>query len=214
MGGRYQITHVYLSGHGALVSGGADGPAASSEAVVDSDSFRTLLMLLLASLSLLSPGVVGVLVPTAAVLKSKAVPGVLGVLLADPNDANAPEPRPNADEPAVVGDDSPGPVMGERALNGLRPPCEDESPPKRFVAENVRWGGSGLSLLWPELVMDRESLLVLCTCRQSSRRNGSGGGWGGGELWFPQGPYFERLVHRLSLLSIGYCLKRDGNIKD
>lgn len=31
-------------------------------------------------------------------LKSKAVPGVFGVLLADPKEAKAPEPSPNADD--------------------------------------------------------------------------------------------------------------------
>lgn len=35
--------------------------------------------------------------------KSNAVPGVLGVLLALPKDANAPLPRPNADDAPEVG---------------------------------------------------------------------------------------------------------------
>ena len=90
----------------------------------------------------LSAGVVGTAAGVAAVLKSNAVPGVLGVLLADPKDAKAPDPRPKADEPPVVGDASAPGVNGEMALNGLRPPCDDVSPPKRFaVAENVRVGG-------------------------------------------------------------------------
>lgn len=120
MGGRYQITQVYLSGHGALTSGGADELAASSEVAVDSDSFRELFTTLLA-FSFFSAGVEGL--PVATALKSNAVPGVLGVLLADPNEANAPDPKPKAEEPAVVGEASPVPVMGElMALKGLRPP--------------------------------------------------------------------------------------------
>jgi len=137
VGGRYQITHVYFSGQGTLMSRGADELGASSEADVDSDSFRTLPAVFSAGLSFFSPGVDGVPPPKVAVLKSNAVPGVLGVLPAEPNDAKAPEPSPNADEP-VVGEASPGPVMGERAVKGFRPPCEDVSPPKRFEAEKVR----------------------------------------------------------------------------
>jgi hypothetical protein len=108
--------------------------------------------------------------PIAAVLKSNAVPGVLGVLLEEPNEANAPDPRPKADEPAVVGEARPGPTTGEMALKGLRPPCDDESPPKRFVAEKVRWGASGLSL-----DVERESLLVLRCVNPSVRIAGAQG---------------------------------------
>ena len=129
-----------MSGHGTFTSTGADELAVSSEALVDSDSFRALFVTLLAGLSFLSPGVTGAPPLTVAVLKSKAVPGVLGVLFADPNEANAPEPRPNAVWPEVVGEERPVAAMGDRALKGLRPPCDDESPPKRLVAEKVRWG--------------------------------------------------------------------------
>lgn len=122
MGGRYQMTQVYLSGQGTVTSKGADEFAASSEAVVDSDSFRGRLAALVAGFSLLSPGVVGATPPIVADLKSNAVPGVLGVLVADPNEAKAPEPRPKAVWPEVVGEASPPAVMGGRALKGLRPP--------------------------------------------------------------------------------------------
>jgi hypothetical protein len=78
-----------------------------------------------------------------AALKSKAVPGVLGVLVAEPNEAKAPEPSPKAEEPPIVGEARALVVSGGMALKGLRPPCEDESPPKRLVvAEKVRAGGS------------------------------------------------------------------------
>lgn len=42
----------------------------------------------------------------------------LGVLGA-PKDANAPEPRPKADEALVEGEDTPPPERGEMALKGL-----------------------------------------------------------------------------------------------
>ena len=104
---------------------------------MDIDSFRMLLTTLLTGLSFLSDGVVGVGEDIAAALKSKAVPGVLGVLAADPKEANAPEPSPKAEEPPVVGEASPPGVNGGIALNGFRPPW-DESPPNRFVADIVR----------------------------------------------------------------------------
>jgi len=44
-------------------------------------------------LSGMSEGVV-----TEGLLKSKAVPGVFGVFVVDPNDAKAPEPSPNAED--------------------------------------------------------------------------------------------------------------------
>lgn len=105
---------------------------------VDMDSLRMLLTTLLTGLSFLSEGVAGEGDDMAAALKSKAVPGVLGVLPAEPKDANAPEPSPKAEEPPVVGDANPLGVNGDMALKGLRPPW-DESPPKRLVAEMVRW---------------------------------------------------------------------------
>lgn len=120
---------------------------------------RMLLTTLLTGLSFFSEGVDGAVDDMAAALKSKAVPGVLGVLAAEPNEAKAPEPRPKADEPPVVGDASPPGVNGGMALKGFRPPW-DESPPKRLVADTVRWCGSDLSL-FSECDMERESLLVL-----------------------------------------------------
>jgi hypothetical protein len=130
---------VYFSGHGVWKSSGAGELLAvfSGMVDVDIDSFRILLTILLTGLSFLSDGVVGVDEEMAAALKSKAVLGVLGVFAADPKEANAPEPRPNAEEPPVVGEASPPGVDGEMALKGFRPPW-DESPPNRLFAENVR----------------------------------------------------------------------------
>jgi len=72
----------------------------------------------------------------AALLKSKAVPGVFGVFVAEPKEANAPEPRPKAVEAPVVGDATVPLVKGEIALKGLDLlPWEEVSPPKRLVEE-------------------------------------------------------------------------------
>jgi hypothetical protein len=150
---------VFFSGHGALGSSGSDGIAVvSCGAGVDTGSLRALFTILLGGF--FSAGVVGTPAGVATVLKSKAVPGVLGVLLAEPKDAKAPDPSPKADEPPVVGDASAPGVNGEMVLKGLRPPCDDVSPPKRLAAaENVRVGG--WSFWGSACEVDRESLLVL-----------------------------------------------------
>lgn len=124
---------------------------------VGAGSFRVLLGILVGGF--FSAGVVGAATGVAAVLKSKAVPGVLGVLLAEPKDAKAPDPRPKAEEPAVVGDASAPGVNGEMPLKGLRPPCDDVLAKPFAVAENVRAGG--WSDGWSDCEVDRESLLVL-----------------------------------------------------
>lgn len=161
VGGRYQTVHVCLSGHGVAGSNGAEGSGASSGMVaVDVDSLCALFTVLLTDFSLLSVGVAGDVAAIAADLKSKALPGVLGVLAEEPKDAKAPEPRPNAVEPPVVGDARPPGVKGGIALKGFRPPC-DESPANRFVDEKERWWGSDLSEALSECDMDKESLLVL-----------------------------------------------------
>lgn len=150
---------MYLSGHGALGSSGSDDIAKfSCGAAAEAGSFRALFTILPGGF--FSAGAVCAAAGVAAVLKSKAVPGVLGVLLAEPKDAKAPDPSPNAEEPPVVGDASAPGVNGGMALNGLRPPCDEVSPPKRFaVAENVRVGGWSFGFSACEV--DRESLLVL-----------------------------------------------------
>lgn len=59
----------------------------------------------------------------ATLLKSNAVPGVFGVLVALPKDAKAPLPRPKAeDAPEAVGDAVVVVVRLPSELNGLRPP--------------------------------------------------------------------------------------------
>lgn len=70
--------------------------------------------------------------------KSSDVPGVLGVLAEDPNDANAPEPRPKAEDAPFVGEATFVVVKGEMPLNGLGFPLAELSPPNRLVDEYVR----------------------------------------------------------------------------
>lgn len=66
-------------------------------------------------------------------LRSRDAPGVRGVLAEDPKDANAPEPRPKAEEAPFVEGVTLVVVKGETPLNGLDLPLVDTSPPKRFA---------------------------------------------------------------------------------
>lgn len=74
------------------------------------------------SVGVAAPGVGG------ALPKSKAVPGVFGVLDADPNEANAPDPNPKALEPPVVGEDMEAVARGDMVLKGLFFPCDEVGP--------------------------------------------------------------------------------------
>ena len=80
-------------------------------------------------------------------------PGVFGALLEDPNEAKAPEPKPNAEEPPTVGDAMTLLPPGVRELKGLDLPCEGVSLPKRLEEEKLR----GESVL-------EESLVRLLDC--------------------------------------------------
>jgi hypothetical protein len=85
--------------------------------------------------------------------QSNAVPGVLGVLLAEPKEAKAPVPRPKlANGEATL-------AVFSGVLRGLRLPWELSPPPKRdLVAENTRVDVSReLSLS----LVESESLLFL-----------------------------------------------------
>lgn len=145
MGGRYHTTHEYFSGSGVKVStdGVLDVLASSSLAsclLIVSGFIADFVRAKGAALSNFATGVAGVGAPEATFPKSNAVPGVLGVLLAEPNAAKAPVPSPNEeDAPVVVGDDILLVASGAMLLNGFeRPPCELSAPPNRFVLENVR----------------------------------------------------------------------------
>lgn len=85
---------------------------------------------------------------------SNGFPGVLGVL-AEPKEANAPDPSPNAVD--ALGDTSPPGVVIE--LKGLFPPCEELSPPNRLAKELRPEGEESFWALLPGV--DSESLLGL-----------------------------------------------------
>lgn len=142
MGGRYHTTHVDLMGC----------------------SFGAGLFILFREedelFDLTLPAPLGSWSPWASLLsfdgfRSKP-PGVLGVFADDPKDANAPEPRPKADDAPTEGEETLG-EMGAIALKGLERPRE---PSKRLEA----WlrGESDLVLvlsLGSDPGVDRESLL-------------------------------------------------------
>ena len=82
------------------------------------------------SFSFFSPAVV----KGVELLKSRDVPGVLGVFAEDPKEAKAPDPRPKADEAPPVGEAAFVVVNGAMPLNGLDLLLKDPSPPpKRFA---------------------------------------------------------------------------------
>lgn len=103
---------------------------------------------------------VGVFDPPTA-LKSKALPGVFRGVFADPNEANAPEPRLKAFDAPTVGE-AREVVEGDMALKGFLL-LWDEVSPWRLVEGNI------LSVdergpLAPEPPVVRESLLELQKC--------------------------------------------------
>lgn len=92
--------------------------------------------------------------------RSNADPGVLGVLLALPNEAKAPLPRPKAEDApgaAVVGDATEAVEMFPRALNGLRLPWLLVAPKR--LEEALSWWSRLLER--SDLLVDRLSLLLL-----------------------------------------------------
>lgn len=141
MGGRYQTTQVERMGC----------------------SFGPLELLLLLKedaepldLTVFAPG--PSLSPSAALdgFRSKPPPGVLGVFVDDPNDAKAPDPRPNADDALAEGEGT-FVERGDIALKGFERPME----PSNRLDEWPR-GESDLMLvlsLPSDPDMDRESLL-------------------------------------------------------
>lgn len=87
--------------------------------------------------------------------------GVFGVF-DDPKLANAPEPKPKAEEAPALGETK-APLPPELILlKGFDFPCDDVSPPKRFEDVKVR-GESVLdvSLLARDVDVDKESLPLL-----------------------------------------------------
>ena len=99
------MIHAFLRGHGCWKSLFGDD---SCTGVCTADCcFRAGSFLLLSRSESLS-GVCVSFLSLPTLLKSKAVPGVFGVLVAEaPKDAKAPFPRANAEEPvAVVGEET------------------------------------------------------------------------------------------------------------
>lgn len=70
-------------------------------------------------------------------LATMPVPGVFGVLAAEPKDAKAPDPKPKAEEAPAVGEATLEVVKGVMPLREVLLP-DVPSPPYRLVAENVR----------------------------------------------------------------------------
>lgn len=88
------------------------------------------------------------------------MPGVFGVLFADPKDANAPEPSPKAVEAPDVGEDIFVVARGDMALKGFDRPCDDVSPPNRLEVKE-RAACSGLPSCCSLLEEDSGGLLAL-----------------------------------------------------
>ena len=176
MGGRNQNTQQLRSGWavGAAVTEPAVvAAAAAADAGFESERDELELGLPIGPPEYLSaPGVLAeTLVPREA---SKGFPGDLGVL-AEPKEANAPEPRPKAlDAPPVGEPRAPEEAVDE--LKGLDLPCEELSPPNR-LANALR--PEELSPWAEDPAVDRESLVELVErSRQVSHvggRRGRGG---------------------------------------
>jgi hypothetical protein len=94
------------------------------------DVLDALDAMVLAEASLRLFSAVGVLAPARTFPKSRALPGDFGAF-AEPNDAKAPEPSPNALDAPAVGEGAA--LVGEEiALKGFGLPCDDMSPPYRL----------------------------------------------------------------------------------
>lgn len=113
MGGRYQKDHASFSGWALAAKDDADALSSAMDAMLETlemgldPSFETVILL-----------------TTDPKAVSNGLVPDLGVL-ADPNDAKAPDPKPNALEAPFVGDTSPPPGV----LKGLDLTCAELSPP-------------------------------------------------------------------------------------
>jgi hypothetical protein len=149
MGGRNQNTQL-------LRNWWVDGPAGRVAAFPASRNETREAGLLIAlppkTPSLADFSAVGVFAATPKAA-SNGFPGDLGVL-AEPNEANAPEPRPKALDAAPIGDARLPPGVVTELSECF--PCDVLSPPNRLLKEGLRPDG----LSWPEPV-ERESLLEL-----------------------------------------------------
>lgn len=72
--------------------------------------------------------------------KSRALPGDLGVFAEDPKEANAPVPRPKADEAPEFEEGMLVVFRGVTLLRGFDLPCDEVSLPNRFEDVKFRVG--------------------------------------------------------------------------
>jgi hypothetical protein len=92
------------------------------------------------------------------IAESKGFPADLGVF-AEPKDAKAPEPRPNALDAPVVGEVTPPPGV---ELNGLGLSCDGVSTPGRLPVDALREEASMAEApLAPLLDVDKDNLALL-----------------------------------------------------
>lgn len=97
----------------------------------------------------------------AAFPKSNAVPGVFGVLVAEPKDPKAPEPKAKAEAPPVVGEATELALSGVFALKGL------------LLLEDTNLFCPDCPSCRSVLFMSSESFCVLYSCQFWSRRERS-----------------------------------------
>lgn len=142
MGGRYQKDHASFS-------------ACVLEAAVDEALFSAMDAILgafpMTALLLSFTGAFLAIADPIAV--SKGFPPDLGVL-AEPNDAKAPEPSPKALEAPLVGDTRPPPGV----LKGLALPCAEVSPPWRLEKDALREESPADEPLGPLVDVVRDNL--------------------------------------------------------
>lgn len=94
-----------------------------------------------------------VLATAEPIAVSKGFPADFGVL-AEPNEAKAPEPKPKALEAPLVGDARLPPGV----LKGLALPCADMSPPWRLGTEELREASPADEPLGPFVDVERDNL--------------------------------------------------------
>ena len=120
----------------------------------------------------------GVFAELAARAASKGLPVDLGVL-AEPNEANAPEPRPKALDAPPVGEARLPPPGVVTELKGFAFPCDELSPPNRLGNEALRPVEESPWPLAPGV--ERESLPELREDDVSAQR-----------VWFRRRPIYLR----------------------
>ena len=143
MGGRYQNDHASFSWCALEAAVKAETLFSAMDAMLGALGMATLL-------PSFGGGFLGTADPIAV---SKGFPPDFGVL-AEPKEAKAPEPNPNALEAPVVGDTKLPPGV----LKGLALPCADVSPPWRLEKEALREESPADEPLGPFVDVVRDNL--------------------------------------------------------